>query len=90
MMILHSYTHKYCHARQFSKAVLTSIHLKCLFDLLLYIHGKQLRSCPEGHLLSHTVPGQASRRQFTSIKCPFFRQFALLESAEEGKILIKE
>ena len=59
----------------------------CLFDLMLYVHGKQLRSCWDAPLLYHTVPGQASRRQFASIKCPFFRkyrQLALLESAEEG------
>ena len=31
----------------------------CLFDLMLYIHGKQLRSCWDGQLLHHTVPGQA-------------------------------
>ena len=46
----------------------------CLFDLMLYIQGKQLRSCHDGQLLNHTVPGQASWRQFTSIKCPFFSQ----------------
>ena len=40
----------------------------CLFDLMLYIHGKQLRSCWDGQLLNHTVPRQASQRQFTSIK----------------------
>ena len=53
------------------------------FVCLLYDHGKQLRLCWDGQLLNHTVLGQASRRQFTSIKCPFF-QLALLESAEEG------
>ena len=26
----------------------------CLFDLMLYVHGKQLRSCWDGHLLNHT------------------------------------
>ena len=31
-----------------------------LFDLLLYIHGKQLWSCQDAQLLNHTVPGQAS------------------------------
>ena len=46
----------------------------CLFELLLYVHGKQLRSCREGQLLNYTVPGQVSQRQFTSIKCPFFHQ----------------
>ena len=34
-----------------------------LFDLMLYVNGKQLRSCWDGH----TVLGQASRMQFTSI-----------------------
>ena len=54
---------------------------------MLNVHGKQLRSCWKGQLLNHTVPGQTSRRQFTSIKCPFFAsncQLALLESEEEG------
>ena len=44
-----------------------SAELFCLFDLMLYIHGKQLRSCLDGQLLNHTVPGQASQGQFTSI-----------------------
>ena len=26
----------------------------CLFDLMLYLHGKQLRSCREDQLLNHT------------------------------------
>ena len=30
-----------------------------LFDLMLYFHGKQLRSCWDGQLPNHTVPGQA-------------------------------
>ena len=51
--------------------VLISCLLICLFDLMLNGHSKQLRSCWDGQLLNHTVPGQASRRQFTSIKCPF-------------------
>ena len=46
----------------------------CLFDLMLYVHGKQLRSCWDGQLLIQTVPGQVSMRHFTSIKHPFFRQ----------------
>ena len=45
-----------------------------LFDLMLYVHGKQLRSCWDGQLPNHTVPGQAFQRQFTIIKCPIFRQ----------------
>ena len=38
----------------------------------LNFHGKQLKLCRDGQLLNHTVPGQASQRQFTSIECPFF------------------
>ena len=45
-----------------------------LFDLMLYVHDKQLRSCLDGQLLNHTVPGHVPWRQFTSIKCPFFYQ----------------
>ena len=45
----------------------------CLFDLMLYVHGKQL-SCRDHQLLNHTVPGQASQKQFTSIKSPLFCQ----------------
>ena len=30
----------------------------CLFDLMLYIRSKQLRSCYNGPLLDHTSPGQ--------------------------------
>ena len=41
---------------------------------MLYIDSKQLRSCQDSQLLNNTVPGQASLRQFTSIKCSFFRQ----------------
>ena len=35
---------------------------------------KQLRSSRDGQLLNHTVPGQASQRQFTNILCPLFCQ----------------
>ena len=42
------------------------------FDLLLYVHGKQLVSCRDSQLLNHTVPGQVSRRQLTSVYCTFF------------------
>ena len=35
----------------------------CLFELMFYIDGKQLRSCWDGLLLNHTVPGQAPYRQ---------------------------
>ena len=37
-----------------------------MFELMLFNHGKQLRSCPDGQLLT-TVPGQGFRKQFTSI-----------------------
>ena len=43
------------------------------FLLLLYVQGKQLRSCRDGQLPNHAVSGKASGRQFTSIKCTFFR-----------------
>ena len=36
------------------------------FELMLYVHGKQLRSCCYSQLLNHAVPGQASWRHFTS------------------------
>ena len=42
------------------------------FDLLLYVHGKQMVSCRNSQLLNQTVPGQVSRRQLTSVYCPFF------------------
>ena len=29
----------------------------CLFDLMLQVHGKQLRSCWDCQLSNHTVPG---------------------------------
>ena len=45
-----------------------------LFDLMLYVRGKQLRSCRDGQLLNHTVPGQVSRRQYAGIKYWFFHQ----------------
>ena len=48
--------------------------LVCLFDLMLFGHAIQLRSCADGQLLNLTVRGQASPRQFTSIKCPYFRK----------------
>ena len=57
--------------------------LKLLLDLIFYVHGEQLRSYKDGQLLSHTVPRQASRRQFTSILSPITAgQLALLEPAE--------
>ena len=57
--------------------------LKLLLDLILYVYGEQLRSYKDGQLLSHTVPRQASRRQFTSILSPITAgQLALLEPAE--------
>ena len=51
-----------------------TVTFDCLFDLMLYIHRKQLRSCRDSQLPNHTVPVQASRRQFTRIQCPFFHQ----------------
>ena len=45
------------------------------FNLLLYVHGEQLGSCRDDQLLIHTVPGQVSRRQLTSIKFPFFASY---------------
>ena len=51
-----------------------SFLLGCLFDLMLYVYVKQLWSCWDGQLLLHTVPWQASLKQFTSIKRPFFCQ----------------
>ena len=33
----------------------------CLLDLLLYVHGKHLRSCRDGQFLNNNVPGQAER-----------------------------
>ena len=48
--------------------------LVCLFDLMLMSTVNSLRSCWDGQLPNHTVPGEASHRQFTSIKCPFYRQ----------------
>ena len=41
--------------------------LFCLLDLFLDVHGKHIRSCRDGQLLNHTVPGKASRGQFSSI-----------------------
>ena len=61
----------------------------CFYDLLFYIHGKQLRSCWDGQLLNNTVPGGSlpvfSIHSFSS-NC----QLALLKSAEEGKFSMKE
>ena len=51
-----------------SNLVIIRVWLRfCLFNLMLYGHGKQLRSCWIGQLLNHIVPWQASGRQFTSI-----------------------
>ena len=38
----------------------------CLIDFVLYVDGKQLRSCLDDRLLNHTVSGQDSRRQLTT------------------------
>ena len=45
----------------------TSPWRTCLFDLTLYIHGKQLGSCRNGRLLNCTATGLASWKQLTSI-----------------------
>ena len=63
--------------------LLFDVSFVCLFELMLHVHGKQLRSCWEGQLVNYTVPGQASQRQFTSIKCPFFRQYLLNQRKRE-------
>ena len=55
-----------------------------LFDILLYIHGKQLMSCRDGN---HSVPWQASPGgrlpAFSANSFAIYRQYTLLESAEE-------
>ena len=57
----------------------------CLFDVMLYVNAEQLRSCWDGHLLNHTIPGQASHKQFTSAHSfASNSQLALLELVEEG------
>ena len=38
----------------------------CLIDLLLYVHGKQLRPCQDGQILNHTVPVQASQKWYVA------------------------
>ena len=47
--------------------VMVTGHRVTFACLLLYVHSKQLRSCQNGQFLNHTVPGQASQRQSTSI-----------------------
>ena len=51
-------------SRKFNGQIVNHRHV--VVELMLYIHGKQLRSCPDGQLIIHTVPGQASPRQVTS------------------------
>ena len=34
------------------------------FVCFVYVHGQQLRSCRDGQLLNHTVPGQASQDNY--------------------------
>ena len=34
---------------------------ECVVGLLLYVHGKQLRSCRDSQLSNHTIPGQAKK-----------------------------
>ena len=43
-----------------------------LFDVMLYVRGKQLWSCWDDQLLNLTAPGQSNRRRFISIKYTFF------------------
>ena len=38
----------------------TTALLDALFDLLLYLYDKQLRSCQDGQFLNHIAPWQAS------------------------------
>ena len=47
----------------------------CMYDLMLYNHGKLL-SYLEDPLLNRIVPGNVSQRQSTRIKCPFVCQQA--------------
>ena len=42
------------------------LSIDVLFGLMLYVHGKQLRSCQDGQLTYPHVPGQASQQQVTS------------------------
>ena len=67
----------------------------CLLEFLLYIHGKHLRSCRDGHFFNHTLSGQASQgrlvhQYLVSIFSP--EQLAILESrsAEEGNNFFNE
>ena len=39
---------------------------------MLYVHGKQLRSCLDDQLLNHNVPGNSSKWQLISISDVFF------------------
>ena len=62
----------------------------CLFNFLLYIHSKQLRSCWDDQLLNHTVPGHSvgkphggSLPVFSAHSFTSNWQLALLESEEE-------
>ena len=58
-----------CHVSlgyELNDLVVAMARLTILFDFLLFIYGKRLRSCRDGQLLN-TVSGKTSRRQFTSI-----------------------
>ena len=44
-----------------------------LFGLMLYVHGKHMRSCREGIYPIHTVPGQAFPKHITSTWYTSFR-----------------
>ena len=55
------------------------------FDLLLYVHGKQLGSCRDSPLLNRTVPRLVSRRQFTTYLVPI-----LLVSITDNLIFLNQ
>ena len=62
------------------------VNVLFLFDLLPYVHDKQLRSCQDSHLLNHTV-----LRQFTSclvpILSPLTDNLPFLNQRKREKIL---
>ena len=69
----------------FTFAVFVVCLFVCLFGLMLYVHGKQLRS---GMVIypKNTISGQACRRWFTSTRRTSFLHYlttAVLESGEE-------
>ena len=64
LMSAFSKAQQHCHTVTGQATIVISF---CLFDLMLYVHGKQLRSCRDDQLLNHTSPGQASRKKLTSM-----------------------